>query len=631
MTGRRPDGAGRAGRAGALVAPGYRSSRGGLSSPAEHAQEAVLTTIADTIIPGTGDDHDSPPPEERELAQGGEQDEEAAFTERPMIPVALLIAHPGNVREDRQAGRAFCQSVAAAGILVPLEITTSPGGDGYVVVDGNIRLDAAVKTGLAAVPYVFSPDTADDAGLQYLHMLISSRFRRDLTVHEEAAALFSAAEAGMTRAQIRKATGLKAAEVRAGISAGGLSEKTRELASGAGYEWDLEELALLKPFEDDPAVMQRILASVECGSPVRYVVQRITDEREARVRRDKLTADLEASGVTVLDQVPPGAVRLGWLRADITAESDGGSEENPDHDGQDDDADGGQDARELDPAGHASCPGAIAVLHSWQDEPAYYCLDPARYGHAQLHQSMPAPFPPAPHAGEAGGGPGPERSPDPDRRLVIEGNKAWAAAGTVRQRWLSEFLSRKAPPSGSAAVIARFVTTQLITMPQPLRQALGSIRDHRVYRELGGPAADAAETASQPRLWLLALAPIAAAYEDQMTGTGDQRATWRTDRYAPCPRADAGAWLRLIAQLGYQLSPVEQAVADGVPYLGDTADGNEPLTAGDPGQGDLPDGDQDGSDQGPPEHGSEPGDDAGLEVPGSSAEGGDAGSPVLAA
>jgi ParB family chromosome partitioning protein len=590
-----------------------------------------LTTIAHTNIPSSEADRDSPPGEdEQDLAQGTEQNEEAAFTDRPMIPVALLTAHPGNVREDKQADRAFCQSVAAAGILVPLEITTSLGG-GYVVVDGNIRLDAAVKMGLAAVPYVFSPDTADDAGLQYLHMLISSRFRRDLTVHEEAAALFSAAAAGLTRAQIRKATGLKATEVRAGISAGSLSEKARELATGGGYEWDLEELALLKPFEDDAAVMERILAAVECGSPVRYVVQRVTDERAARARRDKLTAELKASGVTVLDEVPPGAVRLGWLLADTAADGDGGSEENPDHDGDDEDDDGSQDARELDPVGHASCPGAIAVLHSWQDEPAYYCLDPARYGHAQLHQPTPAPFPPAPPAGDAGGAPGAERSPDPDRRLVIEGNKAWVAAGTVRQRWLSEFLSRKAPPSGSAAVIARFVTTQVITMPQPLRQALGSIRDRRVYRELRGPAADAAETASQPRLWLLALAPIAAAYEDQMTGTGDQRATWRTDRYAPCPRADAGAWLRFAAQLGYQLSPVEQAIADGVPYLGDSAAGNEPVAAGEPGRGDPPDGDQGGGDQEPAEPGSGPGGNGRPEEPGSSAEGGDAGSPARAA
>jgi ParB family chromosome partitioning protein len=90
-----------------------------------------------------------------------------------------------------------------------------------------------------------------------------------------------------------------------------------------------------------------------------------------------------------------------------------------------------------------------------------------------------------------------------------------------------------------------------------------------MYRTLGGPAADAAASAAQPRLWMLALAPIAAACEDQMTGTGEQRSTWRIDRYAPCPRADAGAWLKFLAQAGYALSPIEQAVADGVPYRGD--------------------------------------------------------------
>jgi ParB family chromosome partitioning protein len=586
----------------------------------EHAQEAVLTTITDTTISGTGDDQDSPTPDtEQELAQDGGQNEEATFTERPMIPVSLLTAHPGNVREDKQADQAFCQSVAAAGIVVPLEITTTPDG-GYVVVDGNIRLDAAVRTGLKAVPYVFSPDTADDAGLQFLHMLISSRFRRDLTVHEEAAALFSAAEAGMTRTQIRKATGLKAAEVRAGISAGGLSEQARQMTRGADYAWDLEELALLRPFEDDPETMERILAAVESGSPLRYLVQRITDERAARARRDKLAADLQASGITVLDHVPPGAIRLSWLLADTADSSDSSHEED---DGQD------QDARLMDPAAHASCPGAATVLHTWQDEPSYYCLDPGQYGHARLHQDTPVPFPAAPPGGAPDGdAAGQGRSPDPARKLVIEGNKAWVAAGTVRQRWLAEFLSRKAPPSGSAAVIARFVTTQLITMPQPLRQALGGIRDRRMYRDLGGPAPGAAGTASQPRLWLLALAPVAAAYEDQMTGTGEQRATWRTDRFSPCPRVDAGAWLRFTAEVGYQLSPVERAVADGVPYLGDSAREDESALAGD---GEA-DGDRlEGDAQGAPEPGSEPGDDASRSVPDDHADSGDSASAALAA
>jgi ParB family chromosome partitioning protein len=585
-----------------------------------------LTTTTDTTLPGTDNGHGSSPHgEDREpLTVGEGQDEEAVFTERPMIPVSLLTAHPGNVREDKQADRAFCQSVAAAGILTPLEITTSPDG-GYVVVDGNVRLDAAVKTGLTEVPYFFSPDTADDAGRQYLHMLLTSRFRTDLTVHEEAAALFNAAEAGMTRTQIRKVTGFQAGEVRAGIKAGGLSPKTRELAREAGYEWNLEELALLAPFEDDADAMDRILSHVGYGQSVQYIVQRITDEREAAARRDKLAADLEASGVTVMDHVPLGAVGL-WRLAGTPEDSDG--EDGPGGDSQDDDS---AAAREMDEAGHAGCPGAVAVLYTRHDEPDYYCLDPERYGHTRLHQALAVPFPSAPPAGQPDGAPDSGRSPDRDRKLVIEGNKAWTASGTVRQRWLADFLSRKAPPSGSASVIARFVTAQIITMPQPLRQALGDIRGHGIYRELGGPSADAAETASMPRLWLLALAPIAAAYEDQMTGTGEQRATWRKDRYSPCPHADAGAWLRFTAELGHQLSPAEQAVADDVPYRGD----NPPPLAEDPGLAGLTEDSQDDLDAGAgesPEHASEPdGGNISAAEADEPAEDSDPGSPALAA
>jgi hypothetical protein len=36
--------------------------------------------------------------------------------------------------------------------------------------------------------------------------------------------------------------------------------------------------------------------------------------------------------------------------------------------------------------------------------------------------------------------------PDPGRRLVIEGNKAWAAAAGVRRRWLPQLFARRAAP-----------------------------------------------------------------------------------------------------------------------------------------------------------------------------------------
>ena len=72
------------------------------------------------------------------------------------------------------------------------------------------------------------------------------------------------------------------------------------------------------------------------------------------------------------------------------------------------------------------------------------------------------------------------------------------------------------------------------------------------------------------------LGPVITAYERAMTD-GEGRSTWRTDRYSPCPRPAAGQYLAFLAGLGYQLSPIELAVAEGTPYTGDTpADGTMP-------------------------------------------------------
>jgi len=95
---------------------------------------------------------------------------------------------------------------------------------------------------------------------------------------------------------------------------------------------------------------------------------------------------------------------------------------------------------------------------------------------------------------------------------------------------------------------------------------------------------ESCETATTGRLPLLMLGPIVTAYELAMT-EGEGRNTWRADgRYSPCPRDGAGGYLAFLSSLGYQLSDIEQAVADGTPYTGDTPPGGAPAT-GDPGPG----------------------------------------------
>ncbi|WP_424534195.1 ParB/RepB/Spo0J family partition protein [Sphaerisporangium viridialbum] len=478
-------------------------------------------------------------PADADLDAESQRIEDLAYTERPMIPVELLVCHPGNVRDDRQAGQAFCRSVASAGIITPLEITVEPGG-GYRVVDGNVRLDAALKVGLAAVPYFFSADTADDEGLQYLHMLISSRFRTSLTVHEEAQALFSASQAGMTRAEIRKATGLSADEVKAGVRAGGLNYMAKEIAAGMDYEWTLEELALLKPFEDDPEAME-VIRRNRYG-PLKYTVQRLLDEREAKARRAKMIAELEQAGITITGERPEGAMPLSRLL---------------------------NGSHQMDTGAHMDCPGRGASLGPWMSaSPNHYCLDPVEYGHVFAETGTTSPPQPAVVAPVAQ-----EAKPNADRKIVIEGNKAWVAAGTVRQQWLHEFLMLKTPPRNVASTIARFITEQLVTMPEPLCRALGGARHSRLFESFGAPTSETVAKSTQPGLWMIALAPIATAYEREITGDGERRNTWRQDKYSPCTREDAGVWLRFVAEIGakhgYEPSPIEKAVADGVAYRGD--------------------------------------------------------------
>ncbi|MET8160312.1 ParB/RepB/Spo0J family partition protein [Sphaerisporangium sp. NPDC005289] len=490
--------------------------------------DIVDVPVADVDIPAA-------PTSEGEGARGGE----TVYTERPMIPVDLLVAHPGNVRQDRQASEEFCRSVAAAGIITPLEITVEPDG-GYRVVDGNVRLDAALKVGLPAVPYFFSTDTADDEGLQYLHMLITSRFRTSLSVHEEAQALFSAAQAGMTRTQIRRVTGLSSREVKAGVRAGGLGGAAKQLAAGMDYEWTLEELALLKPFEDDPEALEAIHR--RWYGPLKYTVQRLLDEREAKARRAKMIAELEQSGITITADLPDGAMPLRRLM-------------NGD--------------QEMDADAHATCPGRGAWLAPWTGaSPNHYCLDPVAYGHVFAETGTTNPPPPAEPTPTAQ-----PVKPAVERKIVVEGNKAWAAAATVRQQWLREFLAHKTPPKNVAATIARFVTEQLVTMPEPLCRALAGARHTQVFETFGSPTALNVAKSSQQGLWMIALAPIATAYEREITGDGERRNTWREDKYSPCTRTDAGAWLRFITEIGashgYEPSPIEKAVADGVPYRGD--------------------------------------------------------------
>lgn len=491
-------------------------------------------------------------PENTGDAAGGSQPDPADVAARPVMAMTLLTAHPGNVRRDLDVNPEFVASVAANGVLVPLRITPDPGG-GYRVIDGHRRLAAAVQAGLLEVPVDVAGERAADEAGQFLDMWTAHRHTRPLAPVEEADALFAAREAGATRARIRKATGLKAAGVSAALAAAQLTSETRSALDRVDHQLSLDQLAVIAEFESDPRAVQRLMAAARAGG-FDHEAERLRQHRAEQAAHQRLVAELEAAGFTVTDALPPGAQLLTVLA----------------HDGAD-----------LTSDAHAGCPGRGVYFRSWDlAAPVHYCADPAAHGHAPRYGPAIGP--------DLGAAPGPGGAadpglpdggaPDPGRRLVVAGNRAWKAASEVRGRWLaaSLFARRTAPREA-----AQFAARQLLMMPEPLRSGLAAAPGRDLLTQITGqPAsrlAEGCDTAAAGRLPLLMLAPVVTAYEHAMT-EGEGRSTWRTDRYAPCPRAEAGRYLAFLASVGYQLSGIEQAIVDGTPWT--DAPPGDPLVTG---------------------------------------------------
>jgi ParB family chromosome partitioning protein len=476
--------------------------------------------------------HDDPPAEQP-----------VETPQRAMMPVSQLAAHPGNVRADLDLNEEFVASIAANGVMVALRIT--PDGDGYRVIDGGRRLAAAIKTGTEEVPFDLVAERAGDEAGQYLDMITTNAHRNPLTVLEEADALFAAKQAGATRTRLRKATGLAPATVNEALTAARLTVETRDQADQTGEQLTLDQYAILAEFQNDPAALKRLLTVARWGS-MDHEAERIRQQRAEHAAHEQLTAELREAGYEVAEDIPATDQLLAVLL----------------HDGED-----------LTPELHAECPGRAVSFRPWDlRSPVHFCTDPAAHGHTLRHAS-PAGAP-APGGAED---PGPvtpptEEPPDSSRRIVIEGNKAWTAAAEVRRRWLATLFARRTAPRE----LTQFVASQLVTMPEPIRSGLSRAHHQALFSTLTGRSdtdwLTICETAPAGRLPLVMFAPVATAFESAM-GDGEGRNTWRTGRFSPCPREQAAAYLTLLAGLGYQLSVIEQAVAQNQPYTGEIPPG----------------------------------------------------------
>ncbi|MFC5813616.1 hypothetical protein [Nonomuraea harbinensis] len=474
------------------------------------------------------------------------------------IPVRQLGHFPDNVREDYHITQEFCASLKAE-LQVPVTVIPIPDdyqrGEGeqehrWWVVKGNRRLEGAITIKLPKLLCLIDLTKGDDQASLLVDQVVENDddFRIGLTPFEQSRALFKAHQLGASRTEIRRRTGRTREEVSQAIAAGKLSEQTRRTAQVMEYDWTLDELALLQEFDADPEALAQIDALItRWGHTGRHAIERVRRDRQEAAAHAQARAELEAAGISVTEDEPAGAVRLSRLSATVVG---------------------------FDPDQHADCPGHGAFFPSLRpDRPELYCSVPEQHGYTPPPTiTFPRPAKP--------------QEDGPSRKIVIEGNRAWMAAATVRQEWLATFLARKSAPKP----VARFVTRILNDMPAPVRDKLGSASLSTLYGKLGGPAdLDAAlATAASGRLAMLQLLPIAVAWEYQMSvASAECKNAWREGRYSPCSTADAAVWLRfLVNELGPELgdkayapAPIEQALIDGTPYLGDTPADADPVAS----------------------------------------------------
>jgi ParB family chromosome partitioning protein len=436
-----------------------------------------------------------------------------------------LVDHPGNVRDDLGDLDELTASIRQVGVLEPLVVV--PTEEGHRIVTGHRRKAAAIAAGLATVPCYERPDLAADSD-QVLAMLVENLRRDDLTELEEARGYQQLLDLGMSATKIANATGTSRSRVRDALA---VTKSDTALTTATAHGLSLDQALVLTEFEgDDDALDTLTEAALQEPDGLLHVASRIRQDRERQAHYNRLVAEHETAGVTILEQRPEAyGTRALTVPRILEALIDG-------------------DDQVLDPAQHAACPGHAVWIetYSWQEPRAIYaCVDPQAYGHLDRY-------------GSGGQNKLPEEA-KAERREVIENNKAWRAAEPVRTDHIRSLLNAGKVPKGTL----RFVTAEIKADPAEIGRG-----SDEMIAELTGTDPEPSETslhhwgrtvgpaieakASDARLPLVLLAQVAAAREQSMDVY-----TWRK----ASPQAEA-RWLSFLAGTGYTLSAIEQAVID---------------------------------------------------------------------
>lgn len=482
-----------------------------------------------------------------------------------VAPTALLIAR--NIREA-QADKALIASVRELGVQVPITAVLDAEG-ALLVRQGHRRTLAAVEAACETVPvYVTGTDSTekDDEIARIVAQRDENTHRTGLTNAEEVSVVEQLTLLGLSAAQVSKRARIKRTEVDTAltVSASSVARKATER-----YEaLTLDQAAVVAEFEDDAETVKALIVAAHEGK-FEHAAQRAREDRIDAQARDDVLALLAETGVTVIERPsyddrttkaltylsadPENRTALtgeehahcaghvAWLSTKwVDVDSNGQPVALPDEP----DEDAGEEAWQTY---EEACERINATSRQVQrPSPVYGCNGWRDHGHHDRYGSGSGSTakPKASEMSET------EREQAKKARaLVIENNKAWTAAESVRRDWLRDFASRKTPPKGTAAFLATALCKDSSVAASTGGNALAA--DWMGVKHTGYGWADLspAKNATENRALMIALAQVLAGYESSLS-----KDSWRTDGTSN----SVGRYLRFIQTSGYTLSDVEK-------------------------------------------------------------------------
>lgn len=420
-------------------------------------------------------------------------------------PAQLTI--DANVRADAQLDKAFLASVKEHGVIQP--VVAHRTGDGTLhVLYGQRRTLAAVENKLASMP-VYIVDSLTEAD-RLAKQVVENDHRQALTDQDRAEAFHQLSLLGVSATQIARRTGAKKTVVDAALKVRANDTATAALAGGM----TLDMAAVVEEFSDDEdAVAKLERTAAENPQSFTHTAQRIRDDRRRAAEIAEATAEAEARGLKIVTE---NVLYYDYKGPIAPIESLRTTDGEP------------LTVEDADAAyiGH-SYNGQITTVYLHTDWKAAGFTKPG-----------------APRSGAMTEG---EKA---ERRAVIENNRAWDAAETVRVEFIKTLLKARTAPKNALRFISEAMGTCSYTVADGLSKHNGFAAERLGGNDAFGELTRlTSKPGGKPEINILAM--VLTGFEKSLS-----RQSWRQ------PSLTARTYLSQLAAWGYTLSDVERIITD---------------------------------------------------------------------